>query len=89
MQINTVQDFVKTLENGPYTFPGGYPLYFICQDGAILSFQAVKDNEYLINCAINEDNDPQWRVIGADINYEDDDLYCDHSGIAIECAYCD
>lgn len=97
MLIKTVFDFNKVLaEQGPYTWPGGYPTYFITSDGAALSWQAVVDNQTLIRdsiisspCGNNgycTDGDG-WRVICIDVNWEDDDLYCEHIGNKIESAY--
>jgi len=36
MKINTVKDFGEALRNGPYAWPGGYPLFFITADGGAL-----------------------------------------------------
>lgn len=87
MKINTISDFEKALENGPYAFPGGYPLFFICEDGGILSHQAATDEKELVISAIQDNDDPQWRVIYVDINYEDRHLYCDHTNQQIESAH--
>lgn len=86
----TIQDFEKHLEEGPYAWPGGYPKYFITEDGGVLSFDSAKENKDEIIDAMKEGRDnKQWRVVAVEINWEDPDLYCDHSGEKIECAYCD
>jgi len=85
----TVQEFLKNLKDGPYAFPGGYPKYFITKDGGILSFQAAKEMKDEIISAIKDGYDDQWLVVGVDINWEDSDLYCDHTNEKIECAYCE
>jgi hypothetical protein len=85
----TVQEFLKHLKEGPYTFPGAYPKYFITKDGGILSFKAAKEMKDEIISAINDGYDDQWLVVGVDINWEDSDLYCDHTNEKIECAYCE
>lgn len=87
MLIKTVSDFRAAYRNGPYAWPGGYPLYFVTEDGAALSFKAVRDNLREIIAAIHTNSRDGWRVIGCDINWEDGDLYCDHSGARIESAY--
>lgn len=89
MQIKTVFDFNKSLEIGPYVWPGGYPLYFIAADGGVLSWQAAIDEQALIRDAIIGGHEPQWQVVALDINYEDNNLYCDHTGNKIESAYRD
>jgi len=88
MYIETVEDFDKALDNGPFAWPGGYPMYFLCADGAALSFDAALENADLIRGAIAEkDNTGGWRVVGCDINWEDQDLFCAHTGKQIAPAY--
>lgn len=103
VEIKTVFDFNKALAIGPYAWPGGYPLYFITADGGVLSWQAAIDEQALIRDSIIEnpiedslcgdslvcDNGDGWRIILMEINYEDDNLYCDHTGNKIESAYGD
>lgn len=86
-EIRTVADLKATLRNGPYAWPGGYPLYFITSDGAALSFESVQKEFRLIVDSIQTGTNDGWRVVGCDINYEDSELYCDHSGERIESAY--
>lgn len=83
----SVGEFLADLE-APYAWPGGYPRYFVCADGEALSFDSAKLNQALIVDAIR-DNEPrsEWRVIGCEINWEDPDLVCAHSGGRIESAY--
>jgi hypothetical protein len=85
--IATVADLKATLRNGGYAWPGGYPLYFITNDGAALSFETVRREFRIVADAIRQNDRSGWRVVGCDINYEDDDLFCDHSGDKIESAY--
>lgn len=87
MQINSASDFRKALENGPYAWPGGYPCFFIASDGAALSFEAAQENKFDILHSIANNLNDGWRVIGFDINYEDANLYCEHTGKRIESAY--
>jgi hypothetical protein len=88
MNIRTVFDFNKALAHGPYAWPGGYPLYFICADGEALSFKAAEAEAELIRDAIiSEDMRSEWNVIGLDVNYEDGQLYCAHTNERIESAY--
>ena len=88
MLINNVQDFESALKNGPYAWPGGYPLFFIAEDGGVLSFKAAEEEQAEIREAIQDDDTGSgWRVVAVDINYEDTALFCDHTGIIIESAY--
>lgn len=53
----TISDFRRDIRQ-PFAWPGGYPRYFVTNDGA-----------------------------ACDINWENPDLYCDHSGKPIPSAY--
>lgn len=76
------------MENGQvqsYAFPGGYPMYYVCRDNGILCPDCVNKEIELVKAA----TDPQWEVIAAEINYEDEFLQCDHCYRLIESAYKD
>lgn len=87
-RIETGRQLKATLRAGAFAWPGGYPLYFITADGAALSFAAVRQELRQALQAI-ADNDTQsgWRVVACDINWEDSDLTCEHTGKRIESAY--
>lgn len=89
MYIETKEDFLYALENGPYAWPGGYPLYFTCADGSPLSFDAAKEEKELIIESIQNDAQDEWHVVGFDINWEDTEMYCIHTGEKIQSAYGD
>jgi len=89
----TVEQFRADLEQ-PYAWPGGYPRYFITSDGAALSYKAAKQEQCLIEAAIlsNQSHSEAqchdgWYVVACDINWEDNELTCDHTGERIESAY--
>lgn len=85
--MNTKQ-FKQALRNGPYAWPGGYPLFFVMSDGEALSFNAAKSEAKQIIRAIREhDIRGGWYPEGVTINWEDSTLYCCHTGEQIECAY--
>jgi hypothetical protein len=88
-EIRTVADLKATLRAGEWAWPGGYPLYFVTSDGGALSFDTVKAELFNVIWEIQTETDGGWRVVGCDINYEDGDLVCDHSGDPIESAYGD
>jgi len=85
--INSISDFRRAIRYGKYAWPGGFPLFFITNDGAALSFEAVRANRRLILEAIANKDNSGWAVIGTEVNWEDDDLTCDHTGEPIESAY--
>jgi hypothetical protein len=82
----TVADFDRDLAE-PYAWPGGYPRFFITSDGEALSYAAARDNAELIRKSIAERSRDGWRVDGCAVNWEDSELYCDHTGELIESAY--
>lgn len=85
--INTIADFRKALEDGPYAWPGGYPMFFYTSDGEALSYEAASAERVAIEDAIQSRSNDGWRVVGVDVNWEDTDLYCVHTGKKIESAY--
>jgi len=89
MQINTISEFRSAVRTGPYAWPGGYPLYFVCDDGGSLCCRcANKERRNILESIAHHARDG-WRVVGMDINYEDNMLYCDHCSDRIESAYAD
>ena len=91
--IETVAQFKATLRNGAYAWPGGYPLYFVCSDGAALCFKCARQEARNVIDDIQDDrrgngrHTYSWRVVGCEINYEEHDLTCDHCSKRIESAY--
>lgn len=71
-----------------YTSHGCYPKYWVCKDGGILSYEAVKENLNQIKDAMTgESLDSQWEIIGCEVNWENEELICSHTGKRIEVAY--
>ncbi|AZU97972.1 hypothetical protein ENKO_554 [Klebsiella phage fENko-Kae01] len=68
---------------------GGYEsnVYFYTADGGTLAIDTVIVEIQKVN--FNDENDPQWYIIGYDVNYEDQDLYDSHTGQQIIPAYGD
>jgi len=95
MNIRNKTELLNAIDNGPYVWPGGYPLYFIAADGTSLSFKAVKENlsicleQYEDIAKYGTPSDPEWHIVTIEINYENNDLFCSHTNEKIECAYCD
>jgi hypothetical protein len=87
MHIDSISDFRTAVRHGPYAWPGGYPLYFVCDDGAALCCNCAKKERRSILEAIAAKARNGWRVVGQDINYEDNILFCDHCDERIESAY--
>jgi hypothetical protein len=83
----TISNFRRDMRIGKWAWPGGYPRYFICDDGEPLSFVAAKENRRLILEAIHDADRSGWHVVGCDINWEDPALFCSHTNERIESAY--
>ena len=80
----------QALRSGPYAWPGGYPTYFVTADGAALSHAAVRGEwREIVGAHLTGNRRGGWYVAGADVNWEDPDLYCDHTGARIPSAYAD
>jgi hypothetical protein len=85
--IETTAQVKAALRAGEYTDFGGYPLYFVASDGCALSFDAVRDNLASVLDSVRTGSRDGWRVVSVDINYEDGDLRCEHTGVRIPSAY--
>ena len=90
----TTKEFKQALRDGEWAWPGGYPKYFLMSDGEPLSFRAAKEEFGLIVGAIidartNPNESSGWRVVAVDINWEDSDMLCAHTGDKIQSAYGD
>ena len=85
--IKTVARFKATLRNGAYAWPGGYPMFLLTWDGAALCYDCSRVERRNIYSAIADKRDDGWRVVACDVNWEDNDLHCDHCGKQIESAY--
>jgi hypothetical protein len=66
-----------------YAWPGGYPVFYVCDDGGALCPTCVQEN--LEQC--QDADDCELFVTTHGINYENDSLYCDHCSETIESAY--
>jgi hypothetical protein len=82
----TISNFRRDMRH-PYVWPGGYPRYFVCDDGEALSFRAARENCRLILEAIRDQDRSGWHIVGCDVNWEDGDLVCAHTNDPIESAY--
>jgi len=69
-----------------WAWPGGYPIFYITKDGGRLCSRCANDNIKLTSDPQAEDD---WRIVAADINYEDPDLFCDNCCERCESAYGD
>jgi hypothetical protein len=92
MIINSISDFRRAVRNGPYVWPGGYPLYWIMADGEACAFDVAKSERRNMLAALRDkvtNNYPakDWLPVALDVNWEDSSLTCAHTGKPIESAY--
>lgn len=85
--IKNTHQLRATLRNGAYTDVGGYPLYLICADGAEFCFDCAKRDYKRIVMDMNHEEDGLFKIIGCDINWENDDMQCAHCNKIIPSAY--
>ena len=88
MKIKNTSELKNALRNGPYAWPGGYRTFFLTADCEPLCHTCVMDNFKLVLGEMKHPTwRPQWRVIGVDINYEDQHCHCANCNEHIEAAY--
>jgi len=88
-EIPNVAAFKATLRAGGFAWPGGYPMYFVLEDGGALSFEGARQNlrAILYDMTHGVRGSGSWFVVGCEVNYEDGDLYCEATGEKILSAY--
>lgn len=71
-----------------YAWPGGYPTFFVTNDGAALCHACMKsERSSIVRATLTPHDHSGWAVVAEDVNWEDPDLYCDHCSTRIESAY--
>lgn len=68
-----------------YSELSGYPIFYRTQDGSVVCPACANAHA---NPPADADDD-KWRIIAADINFDQPDMYCDHCEQRIERAYDD
>lgn len=66
----------ERMEYEPYAWPGGYEIHYYTDDGGILCHQCA--NAELLRTL--DPDDPQFHIVEEDVNWEIQDLFCDHCG---------
>lgn len=79
-EIETPAQLKASLREGPYAWPGGYDLYFICSDGGVLCHPCTTKNiRNIIYSMISRLRDGWWVVHQACTNeFDDYQLICDN-----------
>lgn len=87
LEIANVHELKATVRAGGFAWPGGYPLFFITSDCAPLCFDCVRSEFLAVSLSVRWKLSDGWRVIGAQVNWEEPDLRCEHCSKPIESAY--
>ena len=84
----TLKEIKQALRDGPYAWPGGYPTYFIAADGEPLSHDAVRERfRTVVADTLGMSGMREFAIAAIDINYENPELFCAHTGKRIPSAY--
>lgn len=87
MKPSVILRDVKQAIRQPYAWPGGYPLFVLMADGEALSIDAAKTKWPQIVRSTLAGSRDGWAAAAVDINWEDGELFCAHTGKRIESAY--
>ena len=85
MTENQIQILKLLLDK--YVWPGGYPVFGTMKDGGVLCPECVEKESEIIASAMENHDDPQWELIFAEVNWEDEHLHCDNCNVRIQSAY--
>jgi len=77
----------KAFVRQPYAWPGGYPLFALFNTGDYCCKNCAKSKYKTIMSELRADDDTGWEIIGVDVNWEDENLYCGVCNEKIESAY--
>jgi hypothetical protein len=82
--ITTLSRLKATLRAGEFSWPGGYRLAFVTQDGGILSFAAVRAEFRNVVWDFQNGASTGWRVVGLlNVDETEESIYCDHLNIRL------
>ena len=83
----TIEKNIKQAIREKFAWPGGYPLYIILSDGEALCTTCARQEYRRLVQSTKDQDYIGWRPIAADINWEDEALFCCHCDKLIESAY--
>ena len=77
--VASLADVKATIRAGTHTFPGGYELYAIMDEGGVMKIKTLRDNWNQVVWSHLYHISDGWRVTGFDINWEDSNLFDCHT----------
>ena len=72
-----------------FSWPGGYPLYYLTKDISILCPACANGENGSMATDPECQDDPQWQIVAYDVHWEGLPLTCEHCNAQIESAYGD
>lgn len=69
-----------------FAWPGGYPVFYVFRDGGVCCPTCANRHIDEIDQERNNSHGG-WALAASDVNWEDDDMTCDHCGKLIPSAY--
>ncbi len=87
--VMPLQRVKELLRAGPYAWPGGYPMFFVCADGEPMSFTATRQNWRQVVGAHSPAawSDRSFAIAAVEVNWEDRELRCCVNDERIPSAY--
>lgn len=85
-KITNSLELRATIRADAVAWPGGYPLYLVCEDGGCLCFKCARQAYPTLARAWRSDV-TSWKVVACEVNWEDTGLTCDHCNEPIPAAY--
>ena len=78
---------IKRAIRQPYAWPGGYPIFFVTDDGGCLCKNCARSEWRNIAQSMIDNVNDGWNVTATEVNWEDTDLFCSNCSDPIESAY--
>ena len=87
IEVRNTRDLAKAFRHGPYAWPGGYPVYPVCSDGALLCWDCFRNEYKNIQESIRAKSGDGWRVMAVGVYWEGDDDTCGNCSSPLDSAY--
>lgn len=87
--MKALQQVKAAIRNGPFVWPGGYPLLAIMEDGENLCIPCLHREFRSIVRATLRGYWREWVLAGVDVYWEGPPVQCAHCGTTVESAYGD
>ena len=86
VKSSSIKTAIRTAASG-YAWPGGYPVFLLMRDGGTICPDCVRKMYRTLLRDTLTSYGPSFEVDSAQVNWEDNTLFCDNCGHWIEPAY--